>query len=51
MKYNDKITASIIGLVIIAFSIAAMARTGHELALNATKDHPDAKRLLSMTTT
>lgn len=43
MKYNYKITALIIGLVIITFSIAAMARTGHELALNATKQHPDAK--------
>ena len=32
-----------IALTIIAFSISSMAGTGHELTLNAIKDHPTAK--------
>ena len=30
-------------LMIVAFSISSMAGTGHELTLNAIKDHPGAK--------
>ncbi len=43
MKNINKITVSIIALVIVVFSISSMAGTGHELTLNATKDHPAAK--------
>jgi hypothetical protein len=43
MKDINKITASIIALTIVAFSISSMAGTGHELTLNATKGHPTAK--------
>jgi hypothetical protein len=43
MKNINKITASIIALTIVAFSISSMAGTGHELTLNATKGHPAAK--------
>ena len=30
-------------LMIVAFSISSMAGTGHELTMNAIKDHPGAK--------
>ncbi len=43
MKHINKITVSIIALGIVAFSISSMAGTGHELTLNAIKDHPTAK--------
>ena len=43
MKNIKKITVSIIVFVIVAFSISSMAGTGHELTLDATKDHPTAK--------
>jgi hypothetical protein len=43
MKDINKITVSIIALMIVVFSISSMAGTGHELTLNATKDHPAAK--------
>jgi hypothetical protein len=43
MKNVHKIMMSIIVLVIAVFSISAMAGTGHELTLNATKDHPAAR--------
>ena len=43
MKNINKITVSMIALTIIAFSISSMAGTGHELTLNAIKDHPTAK--------
>jgi hypothetical protein len=43
MKNINKISVSIIALMIVAFSISSMAGTGHELTLNATKDHPAAK--------
>jgi hypothetical protein len=42
MKNVHKIMLSILVLVIAAFSISAMAGTGHELTLNATKEHPAA---------
>ena len=43
MKDINKITISIIALLIVAFSISSLAGTGQELTLNATKDHPAAK--------
>lgn len=43
MKNIKKITVLMIAFGIVAFSISAMAATGHELTLNATKDHPAAK--------
>jgi len=43
MKHINKITVSIIALGIVAFSISSMAGIGHELTLNAIKDHPTAK--------
>jgi hypothetical protein len=43
MKNINKITVSMIALSIIAFSISSMAGTGHELTLDAIKDHPAAK--------
>ena len=43
MKNINKISVSMIVLMIVAFSISSMAGTGHELTLNAIKDHPGAK--------
>ena len=43
MKDINKITATIITLMIVAFSVPLIAGTGHELKLNATEDHPAAK--------
>jgi hypothetical protein len=43
MKNINKITLSMIALTIVAFSISSMAGTGHELTLNAIKDHPAAR--------
>ena len=43
MKNIKKITVLMIAFGIVAFSISAMAATGHELTLSATKDHPVAK--------
>jgi hypothetical protein len=43
MKNINKISVSMIVLMIFAFSISSMAGTGHELTLNAIKDHPGAK--------
>ena len=43
MKNIKKITVLMIAFGIVAFSISAMAGTGHELTLSATKDHPAAK--------
>ena len=43
MKNINKITFSMIVLTIVAFSISSMAGTGHELTLDAIKDHPAAK--------
>jgi hypothetical protein len=42
MKNVNKITLSMIALTIVAFNISAMAGTGHELKLDAIKDHPAA---------
>jgi hypothetical protein len=41
MKDINKITMSMIAFVIVVFSVSSMAGTGHELTLDATKDHPD----------
>ena len=43
MKNPNKLIVTVISFVIIAFSISAMAATGHELTLNSTKEHPAAK--------
>ena len=43
MKNPTKLIVTVISLIIIAFSISAMAATGHELTLNSTKEHPAAK--------
>jgi hypothetical protein len=43
MKNINKIMMSIIALAFVAFSISSIAGTGHELTLNAIKDHPAAK--------
>jgi hypothetical protein len=43
MKNINKITMSMIAFVIVVFSVSSMAGTGHELTLDATKDHPAAK--------
>jgi hypothetical protein len=43
MKNINKITLSMIVLMILAFSISSMAGPGHELTLDAIKDHPAAK--------
>ena len=42
MKNIYKITISVIALAFVAFSISSVAGTGHELKLNAIKDHPEA---------
>ena len=43
MKNLYKINMLLVAIGIVALSISAMAGTGHELTLNATKDHPAAK--------
>ena len=43
MKNIHKITVSLIAFGLAVFSISALAGTGHELTLNATKDHPAAQ--------
>jgi len=43
MKDINKITVLLIAFAIVVFSISALAGTGHELTLNATKDHPAAQ--------
>ena len=43
MKDIKKITASLIAFAIFVFGISAMAGSGHELTLDATKEHPAAK--------
>ncbi len=43
MKNINKINMLLFALAMVAFSISSMAGTGHELTLNATKDHPAAK--------
>ena len=43
MKNVNKIVVLAIAFVIVAFSFSAMAGTGHELTLKATKNHPAAQ--------
>jgi hypothetical protein len=43
MKNINKMAMSILALTFVAFSISSIAGTGHELTLNAIKDHPRAK--------
>ena len=43
MKKIRNISMLILGMAVLAFSISAMAMIGQEFALNATKDHPNAK--------
>ena len=43
MKNVNKLTVSMIALTIVAFSISSMAGSGHEITLDAIKDHPAAK--------
>ena len=43
MKNIYKTNILLIALFVVTFNISAVAGTGHELTLNATKEHPAAK--------